>query len=421
MAASDSKLQAVISLDKKYYMNTFGDRTPVCFEYGRGINLWDTSGRKYYDFFGGIAVNVLGHAHPALTEAIAGQASKLIHCSSLYYIEAQAKLAEILVKNSCADRVFFANSGAEANEGAFKLARMYFSKKGEAGKNVIITAVDSFHGRTLATVAATGQAKFGKYLKPLPPGFRHVPLNDIGALKSAAGSDTCAVMLEPIQGESGVHPANAEYLKAVREFCNGKGLLLIYDEVQSGMGRTGTLFGYQQSGIEPDIFTLAKGLGGGVPIGALCAKEFAAKAFEPGDHGSTFGGNPLACAAGIAVMETIIRDRLAENAGKMGKHLMNGLEKLKVKYTVAGTAESTVTGKEALIREIRGAGLMIGIEFSGAADINAVDIKNSLFNEGFIVGSIGEKVIRILPPLIVTAGDIDLFVKSFDSVLNKLL
>lgn len=388
-------LNDIIEMDKKYYMNTFGNRIPVCFQYGKGINIWDTDGKKYYDLYAGVAVSALGHSHPALVKAIKEQAEKFIHCSSIYYIEAQAKLAKILVENSCADKVFFGNSGAEANEGAIKLAKMYAGKNGSPEKYEIITLINSFHGRTLTTIAATGQEKFQKPLLPLTPGFKHVPINDIGALKEAITDITCAVMVEPIQGESGVNLTTIQYMKDVRKLCDEKGLLLIFDEIQTGMGRTGKLFAYQQYGIEPDIFTLAKGLAGGVPIGAVCAKDNVAKAFAPGDHGSTFGGNPLACAAGLAVFETILKDHLVENAGDVGDYLIKRLQELAVKHN--------------LISEVRGMGLMVGIQLS---EEKAVEIKNKLMEKGFLVGSVGSSIIRVLPPLIITKQDIDLFIDA---------
>ena len=396
------KLQEIIDMDKKYYMNTFGDRTPVCFQHGKGVNLWDTEGKKYTDFYGGIAVSALGHAHPALVEAIRSQAEKLIHCSSIYYIEAQAVLAKLLAENSCADRIFFANSGAEANEGAIKLARIYFKKKSLPEKYEIITLKNSFHGRTLTTLAATGQEKFHKPFAPLIPGFKYAPLNDMEALEEAVGSATCAVMMEPIQGESGVNPAEMDYVRAVRRLCDEKGILLIFDEIQTGMGRTGKLFGYQQYGVEPDIFTLAKALAGGVPIGAVCAKEEAAKAFEPGDHGSTFGGNPLACAAGIAVLQTMLGDRLPENAEKTGAYLKSRLKKLAEKSNI--------------ISEIRGMGLMIGIQLSTPC---AAQIKSKLMAKGFLVGNVGDSIIRLLPPLIIGAEDVDSLIEAFEAVLTE--
>ena len=394
------KLNEIMEMDSRYYMNTFGNRTPVCFEYGKGVKLFDVEGKQYTDFLGGIAVNVLGYGHPVLIEAIKSQAEKLIHCSNLYYIETQAKLARLLVENSCADRVFFANSGAEANEGAIKLARIYFKKKGSPQKYGIITLKKSFHGRTLATVAATGQEKYQKPFAPLMPGFKHVPLNDFEALQAAVDETTCAVMMEPVQGESGVNPADEAYVRAVRKLCDERGLLLVFDEIQTGIGRTGKLFGYQHYGVEPDIFTLAKALAGGVPIGAICAKEDVAAAFEPGDHGSTFGGNPLACAAGLAVLECVLKEDLAGNARDVGLYLMHRLENLAEKY-----------GK---ITEIRGLGLMIGIQLS--EDI-ALQIKGKLLEKGFLVGSVGNDVIRLLPPLIIVRDDADAFITALEEIL----
>ena len=397
------ELKEIIELDKKYYMNTFGDRIPVCFRYGRGMNLWDTEGKKYCDFLAGIAVSALGHSHPKLVKAIKEQAEKLIHCSSLYYIENQAKLAKVLVEKSCADRVFFANSGAEANEGAIKLARIYFKKLGMPQKYEVITLEKSFHGRTLATLAATGQEKYHESYSPLTPKFLSVPVNDLEVLENAINDSTCALMLEPIQGESGVNMISKEYIKGVRKLCGEKGILLIFDEVQTGLGRTGKLFGYQHSGVEPDIFTLAKGLGGGFPIGALCAKEFVARAFEPGDHGSTFGGNPLACAAGLAVMDVILNNGLVENAAKMGEYLIGRLSEL--------------AGKHGCISEVRGMGLMVGIQLSIG---KAKEIKDMCFKKGCLVGNVGNNIIRLLPPLIVRREDIDSIVEVLDGVFDEI-
>lgn len=396
-------LNTIIDLDKKYYMGVFGNRTPVSFQYGKGINLWDTEGKKYFDFLGGIAVNALGHSHPKLVNAIKEQAEKLIHCSSLYYIENQAVLAQVLVECSCADRVFFANSGAEANEGAIKLARKYFKKLGKPEKYEIITLLNSFHGRTLTTATATGQEKYKKPFEPLTPGFKHVSINDFRALEAAISQNTCAIMLEPIQGESGVNPIDAAYMEQVKKLCVEKGLLLIFDEIQTGLGRTGKLFGYQHYNVEPDIFTLAKALGGGVPIGALLAKQFVAVAFEPGDHGSTFGGNPLACAAGIAAMDVIINDGLVENSDKMGSYFKQKLLKLAEKFS--------------FIKEVRGRGLMIGIEFTNG---KAAQIKDRCFDKGYLVGSVGANVLRLLPPLIITKQDIDDMIITLDSILEEV-
>lgn len=397
------KLNEIIDMDKKYFMNTFGDRTPVCFDHGKGINLWDIEGNKYYDFLGGIAVSAVGHSHPKLVNAIQTQAEKFIHCSNLYYIEPQAKLAKLLVENSCADKVFFANSGAEANEGAIKLARIYFKKKGMPEKFEIITLDKSFHGRTLATIAATGQDKYQKPYSPLTPTFLKVPINDLDALEKAINGNTCAIMIEPIQGESGVNLTTKEYLQGVRKLCDEKGIFLIFDEVQSGLGRTGKLFAYEHFGVEPDIFTLAKALGGGFPIGALLAKDHVASAFEPGDHGSTFGGNPLACAAGLASMEIILSEKLVDNSENMGKYLVQKLTGL--------------VGKFNSIKEIRGKGLMVGIQL---ATENAVEIKNKLFEKGYLVGNVGKSIIRLLPPLIVSEQDIDGIVNTLDGILSEV-
>ena len=397
------KLDEIIALDKKYFMNTFGDRQPVCFERGNGMKLWDTEGKVYTDFLAGIAVSALGHSHPALVNAIVEQAQKLIHCSNYYYIESQAKLARLIVENSCCDKVFFANSGAEANEGAIKLARLYFRKKGFPRKFEIITLENSFHGRTLATLAATGQEKYQKNYSPLTPKFLSVPMNDIQALENAITEYTCAVMLEPIQGESGVNPAGMEYIRQVRKLCTEKELLLIFDEVQCGLGRTGKMFGYEHYGVEPDIFTLAKALAGGFPIGALCAKEPFADAFAPGDHGSTFGGNPLACSAGFAVLSTIINNKLCDNSAKMGDYMMDQLNGLKNKYS--------------FIKEVRGKGLMIGVELHVP---KAAEVKKKCLESGYLIGSVGERIIRLLPPLIVSKEDIDGCIKALDKIFAEL-
>ncbi len=392
-------LQEVVQLDEQYFMNTYGKRTPVCFTHGKGMTLYATDGKPYMDLLGGIAVSALGHSHPALVQAVTDQANKFIHCSSLYYIEAQAKLAKLLVENSCGDRVFFANSGAEANEGAIKLARLYYRKKNQPDRFEIITLENSFHGRTLATLAATGQEKYQKNYSPLTPKFLSVPINDLDALSAAITEYTCAVMLEPIQGESGVNPTHVDYMQGVRKICDERGILLIYDEVQCGLGRTGTLFGYQHYGVEPDIFTLAKALGGGFPIGALLAKEEVAKAFEPGDHGSTFGGNPLACAVGYAVLTTILEEKLVQNSAEMGAYFMESLR--------------TLAGKTSGVTDVRGYGLMIGIQLKEA---NAKELNRKCFEAGFLVGNVGGNILRFLPPLIITKEDIDRFMDFFQTL-----
>ena len=394
-------LNEIIELDKKYYMNIFGDRLPVCFTGGQGMKLFADDGKEYYDFLGGIAVNVLGHKHPKFIAALKEQIDKLLHTSSLYYIENQAKLAQKLVENSCADRVMFCNSGAEANEGAMKLAKIYFYKKG-LDKYEIITLDKSFHGRTLATVAATGQEKYQKPYKPLLPGIKQVEPNNIDAVKSAVTDKTAAVMIEPIQGESGVHPMSPEYIKELREFCTEKGILLIFDEVQTGVGRTGHLFASDYYGVYPDIFTCAKALGGGIPIGAVCATEEAASGFEPGDHGTTFGGNPFATAAGLAVLNILEQEELVENANKMGEYFKEKLTELQEKFPDK-------------IVEIRSAGLLIGIELTPEI---AKDVSKKMFEDGLLISLCGGTTIRIAPPLIITKNDINMFVAELATALK---
>ncbi len=395
------KTSEIKELDKKYYMNTFGERIPVSFSHGEGIKLYSDDGEVYQDFLAGIAVSAVGHNHKTLVGAIKAQAEKVLHVSNYYYIEEQAKLAENICKSSCADKVFFANSGAEANEGAIKLAKIYQYKKGNPEKYEIITLVNSFHGRTLATVAATGQEKFQTPFKPLTPGFKYVNINDIAALKEAVNDKTCAIMMEMIQGESGVNPVDEAYVKEVYALCKEKDIVFICDEVQTGMGRTGKLFAYEHYGITPDIFTLAKALGGGVPIGAVCAVDAVASAFAPGDHGSTFGGNPLACAAANAVFKIFEEEKLVENSARVGAYLKEKLEALAKKCEA--------------IKEVRGKGLMIGVELTAG---NAAHIKHKLFDEKYLVGAT-KTTIRLLPPLIITEKDADDFVKVFEKVLGE--
>lgn len=395
------ELSKIIEKDKKYYMNTFGDRLPVAFSKGNGIVLTSTDGEDYYDFMGGIAVSSLGHNYKPLVDTIISQASCVIHTSSLYYIENQAVLAELLCENTCADRVFFANSGAEANEGAIKLVRKYFYEKGIKNKNEIITLKNSFHGRTITTVAATAQEKYQKPYAPLTEKFVYVERNSIEELRAAVNENTSAVMLEFIQGESGVNPLTAEFVAEVRKICDERDIVMVADEVQTGIGRTGKLFAYMNYGVEPDIFTSAKGLGGGIPIGAVLAKEKFC-AFRPGDHGTTFGGNPLCCACGITVLNELLNNGILENVNKVSEYFFDKLNKLKESYPV--------------ISEIRGKGLMIGIEFGGEI---AKDIFSELFNRKLLVGAVGTKILRILPPLIVTEKEIDLFISTLGDILNE--
>ncbi len=390
-------LNDIISLDKKYYMNTFGDRTPLCFKEGRGIELTDISGEVYKDFFAGIAVSALGHSHPVLVDALCDQVSKLIHTSSVYYVESQAKLAGRLADISDFDRVFFASTGAEANEGAIKLARKYFYEKG-IDRYEIITLNKSFHGRTITTATATGQEKYKKPYAPLTPGFVHVDINDIEGLKNAVNEHTAAIMIEFVQGESGVNPVTQEFAQLVRDICDTEGILFIDDEVQTGIGRCGEMFAYQTYGIVPDIMTLAKALGGGVPISALLAKEEVASAFKPGDHGTTFGGNPLSTRAALTVLDIIEKENLVANAKEVGAYLKDLILNIGTDY----------------IKEVRGKGLMIGIELKTP---NAREIVKKLMDMHYLVGAVGESVLRVVPPLIITKED----AKDFAQTLKKCL
>lgn len=396
-------LAEIMELDKQYYMNTFGQRLPVMFTEGRGIQLTASDGKVYRDFLGGIAVTALGHGHPEFTARMKAQIDRVLHVSNYYYIEAQARLAQRLVQNSAADKVFFANSGAEANEGAFKLAKIYFYKQGKE-KYEIISLQKSFHGRTLATVAATGQEKYQKPYRPLTPGFIQVEPNDLAALEAAVTEQTAAILVEPVQGESGVHPMEPEYLRALRRLCDQKDILLIFDEVQTGMGRTGCMFAHQLYGVEPDIFTSAKALGNGMPIGAVCAKDFVAQAFAPGDHGSTFGGNPLACTAGLAVFEIMEKEHILENVRQVSDYFMQKLCIIKHKYAD-------------WVLDLRNAGLLIGIEFPG--DI-AKKVYDGLFAAGVLTSLCGGTTLRLAPPLILTRGDVDGFIETLDAVLAAL-
>jgi len=377
----------IVREGQKYIMNTYA-RLPIAMVKGEGCYVYDADGRKYLDFVAGIAVNALGHAHPAVAEALSRQAGTIIHCSNLYWIEPQVAAAKLLVENSCLDKVFFANSGAEANEAAIKLARKYAKAK-DVDKYEIITMYDSFHGRTMATLAATGQARIQNGYDPLLQGFKYVPFNDIAALREAVSPRTCAVMLEPVQGEGGVIVAEDDYLRAVRELCDEHDMLLIFDEVQVGLGRTGKLFAYQHSGVEPDIMTLAKALGGGAPVAAMLAKDKVAASFQPGDHASTFGGNPLVTAAAKATLEVIIGDNLPANAAKMGAYLQGKLTALKAKYP--------------FIQYVRGKGLLVGL----VLDIPGAPIVAACLERGLLINCTAGKVLRFVPPLIVSQTEID--------------
>lgn len=386
-------------MGQQYVMNTYG-RLPMALVKGEGAWVWDADGRQFLDFVGGLAVNSLGHAHPKVAEAVCQQVQQLLHCSNLYWIEQQVKLAKVLVENSCADKAFFCNSGAEANEGAIKLARKYAKLHLGPDKYEIITATNSFHGRTLATITATGQDKYQQGFDPLPEGFCYVPYNDLAALKESIGPHTCAVMLEPVQGEGGVIPATPDYLEGVQALCREKGLLLIFDEVQCGLGRTGKLFSYQHYQVEPDIITLAKALAGGFPIGALLAKEHVAAAFQPGDHASTFGGNPLACAAALAAMETLLQDGLLANTQQVGQYFADKLKQLAEKYT--------------FVQEVRGMGLMLGMELT----IPGKDIVARCLEQGLLINCTNGNVLRFLPPLIITEQQVDQAIQILDQAMR---
>ena len=389
------------SFDSKYVLNVFNP-LPISFTHGKGVWLYDADGKQYMDMIGGIAVNSLGHNNKDLVKAVSDQAGKVIHCCNYYMIPQRSELAFKLCSNSFADKVFFCNSGAEANEAAIKIARGYFYYKGHPEKNEIITANMSFHGRTMATIAATGQEKFRIPFAPNVPGFKYVDYNDIEAVEAAIDEKTCAVMLELVQGESGVHPADEEYIKKLSVLCRTRGILLIFDEVQTGIGRTGRLFCYENYGVKPDIMTLAKGLAGGVPIGAMLCTDEVATGMKPGDHGSTFGGNPLACAAGNVVIDKITGTDLLANVNSVSAFLFEKLNELKEKY-----------GK---IVDVRGKGLLIGIEFDES--IQAAGMKTRLMQEGFLVSSIGTSTIRLAPPLIITQREAAMFVTALGKILK---
>jgi acetylornithine/N-succinyldiaminopimelate aminotransferase len=386
--------------EKKYIMGTF-KRLPVTIVRGEGVRAWDDEGNEYLDFIGGLAVNVLGHSHPVVVKALSKQARILIQTSNLVYTVPQLKLAKLLVDNSCLDKVFFCNSGAEACEGAVKLARRYGSLKLN-GAWEVITATRSFHGRTLAMTAATGQSKFQDPYIPLPDGFMNVAYDDVEALKAATNEKTCAVMMEPIQGEGGVNVPSEGYLKAVRDWCDETGILLILDEIQTGIGRTGTLFAYEQCGIEPDIMTLAKGLGGGVAIGAFLAKD-KVSVFGLVEHGSTFGGNPLACAAGIATLNYIFKNDVVGNCRHVGGYLEQRLDGLKK--------------KSGLVVGVRGGGLLLALELS---QVVAAECVAECLHAGLLLNAVTPTALRFMPPLIVTEKDVDEAVGIVERVLSRV-
>ena len=390
----------VRQLTDGYVMQTYA-RFPIALVKGKGTRVWDADGKEYLDFAAGIAVNSLGHCHPAVARAVADQVDTLLHVSNLYHIEPQARLAKALCEHSFADRVFFCNSGAEANEAAIKLARRYGSEQAR-GRNEVITAFNSFHGRTLATMTATGQEKIRLGYDPLPAGFRHVPFDDLEAAEAAVDRRTAAILVEPIQGEGGVVAPDPSYVRGLRRLCDDRGLLLMFDEVQVGMGRTGKLFAYEHFGVEPDVMTLAKALGGGLPLGAMLARERVAESFPPGSHASTFGGNPVVCRAGLAVLETLLEDGLVERCEAMGNLLREGLEGL--------------AGRFAFVREVRGKGLLLGMEM----ELDCAPVIRECMGEGLLVAGAGANVLRMAPPLTIGEEDVAEALSVLERVLARL-
>ena len=380
--------QELIAASSKYLTNTYA-RFPIVLVRGRGVRLWDSDGKEYLDFVGGIAVDALGHCHPKMVEAIRAQAETLIHVSNLYHIEPQIRLAQLLCEHSFADRAFFCNSGAEANEAAIKLARKYAKDHWSSDRVDIITMHHAFHGRTLATVTATGNPKYQHGFEPLMPGFKHVPYNNLRAVERAIDSHTCAVLVEPVQGEGGVNIPGDDYLPGLRRLCDEAGILLILDEVQSGMGRTGKLLACQHWGVAPDILTLAKALAGGLPMGAMLAQEAVAASFVPGTHASTFGGTPFVSAVALAVVTTMLADDIPGNAARVGKYFLDRLDALRAAHPV--------------VKTVRGKGLILGMEVT----VPARGIVAACMERGLLVLTAGDNVVRFVPPLIVTEGEVD--------------
>jgi len=395
------KTHELIEDEKKYLIQTY-QRPPMIIDRGEGIKVWDLEGREYYDFIGGIAVNSLGYSHPKIVEAISQQAAKLIHCSNLFYNAPQIRLAKELVKISDGDRVFFANSGAEVNEAALKLAVKYFKEQNKE-KYKVIYMKNSFHGRTIATLAATGKYKYQKDYLPLLPAFQQANFNDLASVEEAYEEKVAAVIVEPVQGEGGIHIATTDFIEGLRKFCDEKNLLLIFDEIQCGLGRTGKMFAYQHYKVKPDIMTLAKPLGGGLPLGALIAKEEVASVFKPGDHGTTFGGNPVACAAALAFLEVLQKDNLVAECARKGDYFREKLETLRLKYPN-------------LISEVRVIGLMVGLEVVK----DGPKIVQKMLEEGILINCTAENVLRFLPPLIVKEQEIDLFISCLDKVMTEI-
>ena len=393
--------QKIIQLTERHVAHTIG-RYPIALVKGKGMHVWDASGNKYLDFVAGVAVNSLGHCHPAVVRAIRKQAGQLIHVSNWFHIEPQAQLAAEITRLSFGGKVFFCNSGTEANEGAIKLARRYYVDQEQKHKSEIITTYKAFHGRTLGAMSATPQDKIQKGFGPLVPGFKYVPFDDISAMRKTITSKTCAVMVEPVQGESGVIIPSKTYLKELRKLCTQRKVLLILDEIQTGFGRTGRLFAYQAFGAQPDIMTLAKGLGAGVPIGALVMTDQVAKSLGPGTHGSTFGGNPLVCAAALAAVNIISDKTFLKTVRETGKYFLVRLKELSKKFPI--------------IKEVRGMGLMLAIDIDGSSAAVAKDC----MEQGILVNSIQPGTLRFIPPLIVSPKNIDTLVRVLTKTLTQL-
>ncbi len=386
----------------KVFIGTYA-RYPAAMVKGAGCRLTDADGKEYLDFLAGIAVCALGHCHPRVTEAIRRQAGELVHVSNLYYTEPQIRLGELLTDNSFGEKIFLANSGAEANEAAIKLARIYAGE----GRYQIISLSGSFHGRTLATVAATGQPKFHKGFEPLPEGFQHAPFGDLDALAAMITGKTCAILCEPLQGEGGVRPLDREYLQGIKKLCEQHRLLLIFDEIQTGLGRTGTLFAYQQLGVTPDILTMAKALGNGLPIGAMMTRAEIAAAFTPGTHASTFGGNPVASAAAVAVLSVMLADGFLPEVQRKGVYFQEQLMRLAERFP-------------ALIGSVRGMGLLLGAVLTEQGTPHGQAIVTKMFERGFLMNFAGNVALRFVPPLIVSTEEIDVLVAALGAVLAEI-
>jgi acetylornithine/N-succinyldiaminopimelate aminotransferase len=391
----------ILADSQKYVMNTYG-RQPLVLVKGRGTRVFDSDGREYIDFVSGVAVCNLGHCHPRVVVALQKQAQRLIHVSNHYHNEPQINLAKALVQHSFADKVFFCNSGTEAVEAAIKLARRYAREVLKEDRYEIVTMQGSFHGRTMGALAATAQDRFHKGFEPVPPGFRYVPFDDVPAVEEVINKQTCAVLVEPVQGEGGVNVPSDGYLKSLRELCDRNGILLMLDEIQTGMGRTGRLFAYEHADVTPDVAALAKGLGAGMPIGALLATEKAARALPPGSHGSTFGGNPLACATALASLEALIEDNIIIPAVEsLGEYFLEGLRGLQKKYS--------------FVKDVRGKGLLVGMEL----DFSGKDVVTSCLREGLLINCTMDTVLRFMPPLIIVEEEIDKLLQALDGIFAK--